>query len=203
KYISFTVSTIGATVINQQVVINQYPPIYVTATQSTDLNAGATNGTANNPGGAPGQTNFNFFKISTVVQTGNQYFVGDPRQFNSGVMTTRTDLQGNNLRSPQFIIASQRGITQSYSYSLSQGRCQTYQELPYARGNWRIPTMAEILLIQQIQMDTNSAIKKLLIGPAYWSAYQYAYYDFINGVFTYGSSNSSAYIRCVTDTWML
>lgn len=202
KYISFTVSTIGSPTITQQVVINQYPPIYVTATQSTDLTAGATNGTSNNPGGAPGQTNFNFFKITTVVQTGN-YYVGDPRTYNGNTMTTGTDLQTNNLRSPQFVIASQRGITGSYSYALSQGRCQTYKELPYDRGVWRMPTMAEVLLIDLIQDDARSAVKKLLIGPAYWSAYKYAYYDFGSNTFTYGNSNSSAYIRCVTDTWML
>lgn len=201
KKITFTVRTIGVVQITQQVVINQYPPIYVTATQSTDTNAGATNGTANFPNGGSGQTNFNFFKITTVVPTDNIYKTGDPRQYNGSVMTSRTDIEGNNLRSPQFIIASQRGITYEYNYSTAQGRCQTYQELPYARGKWRIPTKAEIMLIDLIQDDSNSAVKRLLIGPKYWSALMYDYYDFTNNVFTSTNSNGTAFIRCVTDTW--
>lgn len=204
KTITFSVRTIGSTVITQAVTIIQYPPIYVTALWSTDTNAGSTDGvTSNNPNGASGQQNFNLFKITTVVPTDDVYKVGDPRQYSGSTMTTRTDVDGNNIRSPQFVIASQRGITSEYTYSVAQNRCKLYQELPYVRGKWRIPTKAEILLIDKIQDDANSAVKRLLIGPRYWSAYTYQYYDFANNSFINANQNSTAFIRCVTDTWDL
>lgn len=204
KTITFKVKTVGSTVITQAVTIIQYPPIYVTAQWSTDTNAGSTDGvTSNNPNGAQGQQNFNLFKITTVVPNDTIFKVGDPRQYSGSTMTTRTDVDGNNIRSPQFVIASQRGITSSYTYSVAQNRCKLYQELPYVRGKWRIPTKAEILLIDQIQDDPNSAVKRLLIGPQYWSAYTYQYYDFGNNLFTSGNQNTTAFIRCVTDTWDL
>ena len=205
KTITFSVRTIGSTVITQAVTIIQYPPIYVTALWSTDTSAGSTDGvTSNNPNGAPPtQVNFNLFKITTVVPNDPTFNVGDPRQYSGSTMTTRTDVDGNNIRSPQFVIASQRGITSEYTYSVAQNRCKLYQELPYLRGKWRIPTKAEILLIDKIQDDPNSAVKRLLIGPRYWSAYTYQYYDFAANSFTSGNQNSTAFIRCVTDTWDL
>lgn len=204
KTITFSVRTIGSTVITQAVTIIQYPPIYVTALWSTDTKAGSTDSvTSNNPNGASGQQNFNLFKITTVVPTDDVNKVGDPRQYSGSTMTTRTDVDGNNICSPQFVIASQRGITSEYTYSVAQNRCKQYQELPYVRGKWRIPTKAEIMLFEAIQDDPNSAVKRLLIGQRYWSAYIYQYYDFVNNLFININQNSTAYIRCITDTWDL
>lgn len=200
KKITFTVRTVGG-LLSQYVTVYQFPPIYVTAQAST----GSSN---------PGHDNLNLFKITTIVPFDDIYKIGDPRRYNESVMTTRVDAEGNNIRSPQFVIASQLGVSaNSLKYADAQQRCINYQEsvflspsgtYTYPQGKWRIPTKAEIMLIDKIQDDPNSAIKKLMISSSFWSAFMYEYYNFSTNVFQTGSANSGgAKVQCITDTWDL
>lgn len=200
KKITFTVRTVGG-LLSQYVTVYQFPPIYVTAQAST----GSSN---------PGHDNLNLFKITTIVPFDDIYKIGDPRQYNGSVMTSRVDVEGNNIRSPQFVIASQLGVSSnSLKYADAQQRCLNYQEsvflspsgtYTYPQGKWRIPTKAEIMLIDKIQDDPNSAIKKLMISSSFWSAFMYEYYNFSTNVFQTGSANSGgAKVQCITDTWDL
>ncbi|MFC4665962.1 fimbrial protein [Falsiporphyromonas endometrii] len=182
----------------------QYPPQYVS-------------GVASEPDGlypdvfysdrtfSTGQTNFNIFRVRTL--TPSVYRTGDPTYVDKdGIIRTKTDAESNKLISPDFVIASQRGIYSDLTmydqrrYSQTQDnyegtevidgftykfcrsaeeRCAKYGEGGYPPGTWRLPTLAELRFIDRIQDDPNSAVKSLLMGRAYWSAEKYAYYRFL------------------------
>lgn len=198
KTIKFKVQTVGGNLF-ENITITQYPPITVSSIWSTDTKAGATNSTANNPNGEANQTNFNLYKVSIISPFSMGLTVGDPT---NGTEYTLTDKLTNDMVSPEFVFASQRGITQQYSYSMSQARCNTYQELPYVRGSWRIPTYAEILLIIQLQNDRESPVKNILATTGtYWTARKYTYYSMKDSQFYDVSASYSGTVRCVTDTW--
>ncbi|MGL6179674.1 MAG: fimbrial protein [Tannerellaceae bacterium] len=204
KEIEFDVQTIGVPQLIQRVKVFQYPPIYVTAVKSVDSTSGSGVGDCGDniyPHGSTGRTNFTFYTVTTLVHNSETTFVGDPTVLSNGVMVTGTDVVSNNLISPQFVIATQRGITSQINYDCAQTRCKTYRETPYKKGEWRIPTKAEIVLIDRIQDDPKSAVKSLLQGSSYWSAYKWEYYTFTSNSFSANSSLNQAYVRCITDTW--
>lgn len=224
----FTVTTTGLTNnLTQKVRVVQYPPIYITSLYSSTasgVGGGESVGGCNEdyPNGVQGQTNFNLYKITILVNDltkianlGNypsiaNYVIGDPSSTTSGVMTTGTDELSNNMISPQFVIASQRGITLPQNWTCAFDRCKAYAEGPYVKGKWRIPTKAEIQIVDMIQDDINSAVKTLLIGNEYWSARS----SIVNSIITSdsyrfkGDAGNSFYtstgnfpVRCITDTW--
>lgn len=73
------------------------------------------------------------------------------------------------------------------------------------KGRWRIPTKAELKYIEGIQANEHSAVKSLLWGSYYWTAQTGVTYKFSNAY--HGTpaeeahNQSSAYIRCVFDTY--
>ena len=100
--------------------------------------------------------------------------------------------------SPSFELASQLGATEPYPY-LEYGwtgngwtwtqtdkiiidketalcNCATYTETREVNGkkvildDWRLPTEAEIKLIDRLQHDPNSAVKSIMTGAYYWDA---------------------------------
>lgn len=187
KYMTFTVTNNQGLSLNATIV--QYPARYVTArTSSGNIK----------PEWYTGGTNLNLFTVNTLVPSSDgSYILGDPT--NGFVRTDSTDI-GNNIVSPRFIIASQYGVYTRVLYGVAQNRCLLYGEDIY-RSGWRMPTKAEILLINNIQDDANSAVKALLAGDAYWSAYKYDYYNFTNNVWINETSAGTAYIRCVYDLY--
>lgn len=187
KYITFTVTNNQGLNLNVSVV--QYPSRYVTARLST--------GNVK-PEWLTGGTNLNLFTVNTLVPSSDgSYVLGDPT--NGGAKTDSTAI-GNTMVSPRFIIASQYGIYSRVTYSVAQNRCFLYGEDIY-RSGWRLPTKAEIELVNKIQDDPNSAVKALLTGDAYWSAYKYDYYDFVNNGWTSVTSSGTAYVRAVYDLY--
>ena len=202
KEIEFDVQTIGVPQLSQRVKVFQYPPIYVTAVKSMDSSSGNGAGDCGSntyPHGSTGRINFTFYTVTTLVHNSEATVVGDPTVLSDGIKVTGTDVVSNNMISPQFVIATQRGITSQIEYNCAQTRCKTYRETPYKKGEWRIPTKAEIVLIDKIQDDPKSAVKSLLQGSSYWSAYKWEYYTFTNNSFS--SSSNQAFVRCITDTW--
>ncbi len=262
----------SATPLYKDVEVIQYPPIYVTAKKSSGnpiywySEFGAWNN--NGPSGAAGyQSNGTLFKVTTLAPQQGQ-IVGDPT---SGSDYTGRDAESNKITSPQFIIASQWGMSipvsqygtttisdkwirydnnlekvtkmkdnyatinywdgtkRSYryiDYNNAASRAFNYWEDDYGvsgvkniqgdfngyRSNsmtwtatfkyedhWRIPTWAELALIVKIQKDPNSAVKSLLWGSQYWSAWTGHGYNFTNP----GDSptNGTLSIRPVFDTY--
>lgn len=189
KYMTFTVTNgLG---LSQSATIVQYPARYVTARFSTgNVKPVWTPDQA--------QNNYNLFTVNTLVpSSNNSYTLGDPT---NGYTKTDSLAAGNKLVSPRFIIASQYGIYKLSLYTDAQVRCANYGEDIY-RSGWRIPTKSEIELINTIQDDPNSAVKKLLAGPAYWSAFKFDCYDFTNNVWSSIGATGTAYIRCVYDVY--
>ena len=80
--------------------------------------------------------------------------------------------------------------------------CALYTETRKVNGkevildDWRLPTEAEIRLIDQLQNDPNSAVKSIMTGRYYWSAKDNAAIKLKGGS---GGSTSYAYTRCVRD----
>ena len=80
--------------------------------------------------------------------------------------------------------------------------CALYTETRIVDGqevtldDWRLPTEAEIRLIDQLQNDPNSAVKSIMTGAYYWSAKSDAAIELQGGS---EGSTSRAYTRCVRD----
>lgn len=187
KNMTFTVTNNQGLSLSANII--QYPPRYVTARTSTGNIKPVWN---------TGGTNLNLFTVNTLVPSSDgSYLLGDPT---NGFAKTDSTAVGNKMVSPRFIIASQYGIYTRENYTVAQTRCFQYGEDIY-RGGWRMPSKAEIELINVIQDDTNSAVKALLTGDAYWSAYKYDYYNFVNNFWINEVSTGTAFVRCVYDLY--
>lgn len=185
----------------------------------TQYTGGSTNSReygSNNPRGSSTQRNFNFFMISTKVLTPEDVAegikIGDPTEektdhpFRTQVPVyyqTREDIESNNVISPQFIVATQRGITSfSGGYDVARERCRRYREEPYRAGSWRVPTYAELRMINRMQQDENSAIKGLFSTS--YGDYNTAWYVALKSGYHFGkdlTGQSATAVRCVHDTW--
>lgn len=167
--------------LEQEVEVLLYPRQYVTAEWSPGPQ-GSWAGSNTPEYGQPEQTNYNFYTVTTTSLASDDDFVlGDPTiryddGYDNPVRTTRTDEISNRIISPQFVIASQRGITVGDLFqSTAHGRCMSYYETPqkYTLGMWRVPTNAELLLIAKLQRDEQSAVKDLFY-PANRDSYWWA-----------------------------
>ena len=206
----------------EHVKVTQYPPRYVTAFQGErgrNYYAGEESGPSAN------HNNFSLFRITTLVNNADVTIedvvclIGDPQNRNEAGQSANTrtgyDASTNMLISPDFIIASQNGVTLTRRLSgvTSSGetRCYNYYEQDYGPsrskgGRWRLPTRAEIAYIDALQDNPNSAVKRLLEGEAYWSAQRYYYYNFNmtpGRWYTTTSTTSAAHIRCVYDMYKI
>lgn len=88
-----------------------------------------------------------------------------------------------------------------------------HKEFKY-QGRWRIPTSAEMKLIDKMQRDKNTEIEGLLFGTYYWVAEEGKVYDFknqkiipVSDVPTYyddvvGMRFPKVYVRPIFDTYM-
>ena len=120
---------------------------------------------------------------------------------------TGRDAKSNNLVSPKFIIASQRGITNQISQSGAEMRCHLYKEYYDKDGDgvkelmtdWRVPTLAELRYIATLQKDGNSAVKSLLEGSYYWSAL--TNYEVQMPKPNAHENKKEQYVRCVHDIY--
>lgn len=132
----------------------------------------------------------------------------------------------SKMVSPSFELASQLGATviQPYRYyrnghyiwsnyansssSSSRnalGTCAEYWEKRVVNGqtvtldDWRLPTKAEIELVEKLQTDPNSAVKSIMTGKFYWSALPSPAVEVPSGQYVNGVSATTAHVRCVRD----
>lgn len=187
KNISFTVTNKRGLSLSASVI--QYPTRYVTSRLSTGNIK---------PEWYQGGKNRNLITVNTLVPSADgSYILGDPT---NGFALTDSTANGNRIVSPQFIVASQYAIYPSVSYADAQKRCLEYGEDIY-RSGWRLPTKAEIEIVNNIQDDPNSAVEGLLEGGAYWSAFKYDYYNFDGNKWESTSMWGRAYVRAVYDLY--
>lgn len=112
--------------------------------------------------------------------------------------------ENNRLISPSFMLASQHGTNDRGSYSTKRNFCATYSEttnngVTYA--DWRMPTLAEVYLIDVLQNINKCAVKAILEGQYYWSSDETEAVKFMDprtGLNSGYNSNSAA-VRCVRD----
>lgn len=160
--------------------------------------------------------NPNLFTITTIAAQG--YLLGVSKDANG---VTKSDAESNELVSPKFIIASRRALVNSGWWTRNDAiaRCKTYWEqtatTTYPAGTWRLPTIAELKLLNDMQ-DNNSTVGVLFnTNGQYWSAKRCFYFDFAlnkpEEVFDYTSYSSTTDrddrtisgggIRCVHDVY--
>lgn len=121
--------------------------------------------------------------------------------------------ENTNLVAPSFMIASQLGASFPMSYNNAREHCNQYREVTkvvqpdgttreVTMSGWRLPTLAELKIINKFQGKDNSAMDRVLTGTTYWYAYEeenwsgetHYTYNPQNGRTTV---NSSGNIRCV------
>lgn len=156
---------------------------------------------------------------SPSVQGTNRYM--------SNYYPTNPDVSANNIIAPKFRIASSWGATQPMRYADAFRRCASYQEDGYPAGRWRVPTVAEIQYIAQLNADgkitrllgaksttgTNGQTTNYWCNSGYMVVYNGENSDWPqNGnripAPSIGTDNPDAttdgstyYVRCVYDDW--
>ena len=146
-----------------------------------------------------------------VTATSSKYVVAKPKLDDNGY--TAGTAENSKLVSPSFFIASQLGGTQTSTaieMDKAQKHCKEYMEVT-ADGtvykDWRLPTKAEIDIIEQHQ-DTSPAMIVVLTGSHYYCAYNPEYAgqtgnnaNWIYTVRNIGNSQGGVHVRCVHDAY--
>ena len=104
-----------------------------------------------------------------------------------------------NMVAPGYRIASKFGGTEYGNLDKKHAiyRCAAYQEDGFPAGRWRLPTKAEIHFIAQL--SAKKAFERLFeTNSRYWSANGAVT---VNGSDVTDSSEKTALLRCVYDSW--
>ena len=116
------------------------------------------------------------------VSYGDEYYTLANPLIDEDGYTIPTE-ENTNLVAPSFMIASQLGATFTMSYDNAKRHCQQYREVTKVRqpdgtlkevtfSDWRLPTLAELKIINKFQDEDDSAIDVVLSGTTYWYAYE-------------------------------
>lgn len=187
---------------SEQIVIKQYPPIYIKSDKSNGkvfVNKDSSDDVYDDRGRYSGtylgsiatgitgsdskiNDNENMYNVYiTSLPSSETNIIGDPRVENG---TTLSNIGGltkyrqartdvTNIIAPAFKIASSWGKTQPMTYDGAVRRCASYQESGYPAGRWRLPTQAEIEFMQL--RVANKDIPSLFNGVDDGSNYNHAY----------------------------
>lgn len=129
-----------------------------------------------------------------ITKTSNEYVLSVPAMDEDGY--TESSPENNQLVAPAFMIASQLGTVSPQSFASAKEHCKQYAEKSLAGevyDDWRLPTEAELEIIDKYQNTTGSVIDEVLGGKYYWAASGEAY-ETQKG--TEGTKDE-AYIRCI------
>lgn len=140
-----------------------------------------------------GNDNNNMYFVR-ITKTSNEYVLSVPAMDKDGY--TESSSKNNQLVAPAFMIASQLGTVYPQSFPSAQEHCKQYAEKSLAGEayeDWRLPTEAELEIIDRYQNTDGSVIDEVLGGRYYWAASGKAY-ETQKG--TDGEENN-AYIRCI------
>ena len=225
KEIAFTVHNgVGLT---QKVTVIQYPALYIGSDISADA-PGGSQGQNNNKMFVIGSFVADFSSLPDPDEfdedfgTGYTHYAANPALGKSYAQYIRNnailghpltdsngvtiDTEENNRRiSPRLMLASQHGVTTADSYLNSRNKCAAYVENDATTNetysDWRMPTLAEVYLIDLLQNIKVAEVKKILEGSWYWSARASSTVQFIDPrVGNTGSFNPlNSSVRCVRD----
>ena len=77
-------------------------------------------------------------------------------------------------------------------------RCAAFQENGFPAGRWRLPTLAEVTFAAQLSANN---VFDWQFTNDYWSASGVVNVNKSNGTVTFKEGATTAYVRCVYDTW--
>lgn len=140
-----------------------------------------------------GNDNNNMYFVR-ITKTSNEYVLSVPAMDKDGY--TESSPENNKLVAPAFMIASQLGTVYPQSFPSAKEHCKQYAEKSLAGEvyeDWRLPTEAELKIIDRYQNTDGSVIDEVLGGKYYWAASGKAY-ETQKG--TEGTKDE-AYIRCI------
>lgn len=106
-----------------------------------------------------------------ITKTSDQYVLSVPAMDVNGY--TESSSENNQLVAPAFMIASQLGTVTIQSFDNAKTHCNQYAEKSLdgeVYDDWRLPTEAELLIIDKYQGNDNSVIDRVLAGDYYWAA---------------------------------
>lgn len=106
-----------------------------------------------------------------ITKTSDKYVLSVPAMDAAGY--TDSSLKNNELVAPAFMIASQLGTVYPQRFNDAKEHCKQYAEKSLdgqVYEDWRLPTEAELLIIDYYQGDDNSVIDRVLAGDKYWAA---------------------------------
>lgn len=192
KTIEFDVTNLDG--FSEHVVVIQYPDNYITYTWGIKSSL--------RPDGTLAGSHLNnkaMYHVVIQVPPTNMILGFPP--INNGY--TNNNIETSRMVSPSFELASQLGATQLQGYNSARTNCANYWEERVVKGitkrldDWRLPTEAEIKLIDRLQHDHNSAVDSIMTGHYYWDAYSRDGATMLTG--GSGGSSTNAYVRCVRD----
>ena len=140
-----------------------------------------------------GNDNNNMYFVR-ITKTSNEYVLSVPAMDKDGY--TESSSENNKLVAPAFMIASQLGTVSPQSFASAKEHCKQYAEKSLAGevyDDWRLPTEAELEIIDKYQNTAGSVIDEVLGGKYYWAASSEAYKTQKG---TEGTEYE-AYIRCI------
>lgn len=106
-----------------------------------------------------------------ITKTSDQYVLSVPAMDVNGY--TESSSENNQHVAPAFMIASQLGTVSVQSFDNAKTHCNQYAEKSLAGevyDDWRLPTEAELLIIDKYQGIDGSVIDRVLAGDYYWAA---------------------------------
>ena len=116
------------------------------------------------------QSNNNMYFVR-ITKTSDKYVLSVPAMDEYGY--TDDSPENNQLVAPAFMIASQLGTVYPQRFNDAKEHCKQYAEKSLDEQvyeDWRLPTEAELLIIDYYQGDDNSVIDRVLAGDKYWAA---------------------------------
>ena len=140
-----------------------------------------------------GNDNNNMYFVR-ITKTSNEYVLSVPAMDKDGY--TESSPKNNKLVAPAFMIASQLGTVSPQSFASAKEHCKQYAEKSIAEqvyDDWRLPTEAELEIIDKYQNTAGSVIDEVLGGKYYWAASGKAY-ETQEGS---DGEKDNAYIRCI------
>lgn len=129
-----------------------------------------------------------------ITKTSDKYVLSVPAMDSNGY--TESSPENNQLVAPAFMIASQLGTVSPQSFPSAKEHCKQYAEKSLAGEvyeDWRLPTEAELEIIDRYQNTDGSVIDEVLGGKYYWAASGKAY-ETQKGT---EGTKVEAYIRCI------
>lgn len=161
-----------------------------------------------------GSTNARMYFVH-ITAASPEYKLGYPVLDSDGY--TAEAEENKNIVSPAFMIASQLGNLNPTSFNYAKIHCKEYVEVTNVEfagtsnaqpddskqeiyDDWRLPTEAEIKIINEFQKTANSAVSSVLTGRWYWTATgSYQANDEEPEGSSQVSTSTNARIRCVRD----